>query len=416
MIIYRYVFLFFYYFFYFFFFNDTATTEIYTRPYTLSLHDALPISPRAGGPGDDARAALHARPAARLQPARERAPRTGPRRGRAAARGAPAQGPPGPRTRRACRAPQGRAEPGGGGAGARPVRPVRSPDARGGGPCRDVAKRSRRARPNRGAPALADPGPGRRAAGGARLEPHQRPDLRVHPLGRPVRLPHDLDVDVRHALERADDPIGVAGDHGAGRAAGRRERHLHPHVTPVDLDVVYQAEVHHVHVELGVLHLSQSIPHRRGVQHGRSPSSQPKLVDRVAPHQTAAPARDPRVQPARHGPHAGEAEAAGEPALPRQEPQDLGSGIGAREHAAVGEHEVHRRRERGERNTERRHPRLVLERDHADPLFPVPPAHPVDPRPAEAALAVVDERRPAGPVTGHRTRGRQRWPRPPAPP
>src|SRR5213596_3951996 len=28
----------------FFFFNDTATTEIYTRPYTLSLHDALPIS------------------------------------------------------------------------------------------------------------------------------------------------------------------------------------------------------------------------------------------------------------------------------------------------------------------------------------------------------------------------------------
>src|SRR2546430_10491963 len=29
----------------FFFFNDTATTEIYT----LSLHDALPISPRAAG-------------------------------------------------------------------------------------------------------------------------------------------------------------------------------------------------------------------------------------------------------------------------------------------------------------------------------------------------------------------------------
>ena len=27
----------------FFFFNDTATTEIYTSTYTLSLHDALPI-------------------------------------------------------------------------------------------------------------------------------------------------------------------------------------------------------------------------------------------------------------------------------------------------------------------------------------------------------------------------------------
>src|SRR5216683_4287881 len=33
----------FFFFFFFFFFNDTATTEIYT----LSLHDALPISPRA---------------------------------------------------------------------------------------------------------------------------------------------------------------------------------------------------------------------------------------------------------------------------------------------------------------------------------------------------------------------------------
>src|SRR5215204_7775896 len=33
--------------FFFFFFNDTATTEIYT----LSLHDALPISPQGVGQG-----------------------------------------------------------------------------------------------------------------------------------------------------------------------------------------------------------------------------------------------------------------------------------------------------------------------------------------------------------------------------
>src|SRR5213080_1266624 len=32
-----------------FFFNDTATTEIYTPLYTLSLHDALPISRRLRG-------------------------------------------------------------------------------------------------------------------------------------------------------------------------------------------------------------------------------------------------------------------------------------------------------------------------------------------------------------------------------
>src|SRR5213596_1907125 len=48
------------FFVFFFFFNDTATTEIYTRPYTLSLHDALPISvvfdphEQPGGPKEPA--------------------------------------------------------------------------------------------------------------------------------------------------------------------------------------------------------------------------------------------------------------------------------------------------------------------------------------------------------------------------
>src|SRR5215208_7866626 len=41
--------------FVFFFFNDTATTEIYT----LSLHDALPIS-RTGGPRPAPRSGRHA--------------------------------------------------------------------------------------------------------------------------------------------------------------------------------------------------------------------------------------------------------------------------------------------------------------------------------------------------------------------
>src|SRR2546430_12942765 len=40
---------------FFFFFNDTATTEIYT----LSLHDALPISLKAGGMSPELTAELH---------------------------------------------------------------------------------------------------------------------------------------------------------------------------------------------------------------------------------------------------------------------------------------------------------------------------------------------------------------------
>src|SRR3546814_9050282 len=36
-----------------FFFNDTASTEFYTYCHTPSLHDALPISSRAGAMGED---------------------------------------------------------------------------------------------------------------------------------------------------------------------------------------------------------------------------------------------------------------------------------------------------------------------------------------------------------------------------
>src|SRR3712207_7167136 len=56
-----------------FFFNDTATTEIYT----LSLHDALPISGSGGG--------QHAHPGLRPARLRQDAParRLGPRVGRA---------------------------------------------------------------------------------------------------------------------------------------------------------------------------------------------------------------------------------------------------------------------------------------------------------------------------------------------
>src|SRR5215813_14430030 len=53
-------------FFFFFFFNDTATTEIYT----LSLHDALPISPTSSGPSD--RRPCACRPARRLCRRRDR--------------------------------------------------------------------------------------------------------------------------------------------------------------------------------------------------------------------------------------------------------------------------------------------------------------------------------------------------------
>src|SRR5881296_997390 len=63
--------------FFFFFFNDTATTEIYTLLYTLSLHDALPVpAERVGDPRD------HELPARRLRPPAPRAAVDDGRRGR----------------------------------------------------------------------------------------------------------------------------------------------------------------------------------------------------------------------------------------------------------------------------------------------------------------------------------------------
>src|SRR6267142_6996234 len=52
-----------YFFFFFFFFNDTATTEIYT----LSLHDALPISRQGSTPPGSPAAQAHATPAPRSE-------------------------------------------------------------------------------------------------------------------------------------------------------------------------------------------------------------------------------------------------------------------------------------------------------------------------------------------------------------
>src|SRR6266508_5883541 len=62
--------------FFFFFFNDTATTEIYT----LSLHDALPISARAPGSASRCRSSAGAVPRCR-RTRRSRSRRRGPREG-----------------------------------------------------------------------------------------------------------------------------------------------------------------------------------------------------------------------------------------------------------------------------------------------------------------------------------------------
>src|SRR2546430_16323777 len=124
----------------FFFFNDTATTEIYT----LSLHDALPISARAlhGHRGRDRpdgadrglRAATGGRGRGALaaggrHAGADRRQRLG---GGAGALPTPPEQPPAPAGGMAGGPPpSGPAERGGGGWGARPPPPPRGPGRRG---------------------------------------------------------------------------------------------------------------------------------------------------------------------------------------------------------------------------------------------------------------------------------------------
>src|SRR5947209_20608770 len=65
LLLYCFLFFFLFFLFFFFFFNDTATTEIYT----LSLHDALPIStsPEPLLPEERRQAGLHLLPRSRSE-------------------------------------------------------------------------------------------------------------------------------------------------------------------------------------------------------------------------------------------------------------------------------------------------------------------------------------------------------------
>src|SRR3989449_9065952 len=233
---------------FFFFFNDTATTEIYT----LSLHDALPISlwqllPRlrerpdregrqAQRPSLDASAALAVRAA--RDPGRARAPR---RTGTGlAARGAGARGPgesrthpqrreaaPGARLGGARREPADPARETGGpprelvrvvhlpGQRDRPLRRTRARDPR--VPERDRARGNGRGTPLRGhpqrRPVTGGPEPPR---AGRALLPRRGPG----PGRRRARAPRDSRRGRRRALPRALRPRRLPRPAGEGRAHG----------------------------------------------------------------------------------------------------------------------------------------------------------------------------------------------------
>src|SRR5215510_4437390 len=76
---------------------------------------------------------------------------------------------------------------------------------------------------------------------------------------------------------------------------------------------------------------------------------------REPPYRAAPPLGDAPVDTPRHRPHAGDGESPRPPAFPRQQLAEFGDRVGAGEHPAIGKHQVHRRRERRQRDAEARH-------------------------------------------------------------
>ena len=86
------------------------------------------------------------------------------------------------------------------------------------------------------------------------LEPQESSDPRVHFLRRPVWIPHQLHFDRPNTFHIAHHALDVIDNFGARGAAGRCQSHLDANVTLlVGLDIVDQADVDDVQVELGIL-------------------------------------------------------------------------------------------------------------------------------------------------------------------
>src|SRR6266576_4900082 len=128
------------------------------------------------------------------------------------------------------------------------------------------------------------------------------------------------------------------------------------------------------------------------------------LATRNTAHQTVSPPRDPGIDPASDRQHAGDPKERRQPPFPRQQPEQLGYRIGAREHPSIRQHQMHGCGERRQRDAEPRDTCAVLKRHVHEALFPIPPVQERDGLLTDSAFAVVDQRR-LGDVSGwHRRR------------
>src|SRR5262249_31938026 len=123
------------------------------------------------------------------------------------------------------------------------------------------------------------------------------------------------------------------------------------------------------------------------------------------PHQTVTAPRDPGVHSTRQREYSGEAKQRRKPAFAGEQPEQLGDRIRPGEHATIGCNQMHRGRERRQRDPKTRDRGCVLERHEPQGLFPVPALQDCDRLLADPAFSIVDQR---GISARHRRRARQR--------
>src|ERR1041384_885031 len=132
----------------------------------------------------------------------------------------------------------------------------------------------------------------------------------------------------------------------------------------------------------------------------RAPNLSAGTGSRESPHRAMPALGNASIHATCRLAHTRHREAPRPPPLPRQQPAQLGNGVGAGEDVPIGEYQVHRGRQRRQCDAETRDPGLILERHVVDLAVPVPHAQPSHRGLADTAFAVVDQRRSR--VTGHR--------------
>src|SRR6266498_839000 len=136
------------------------------------------------------------------------------------------------------------------------------------------------------------------------------------------------------------------------------------------------------------------------------PPREPSDLEYRAPDSAGAPR--PGIDPTGDRPHARNSKQGRQPAPSGKQPEQLRHGIGSRIDTTVGRNQMHRRRQRRQRDAEARNRGFVLERYEAEDVFPVPAFQQRHGLLADAAFAVIDQRRISG---RHRQSAPQHRPR-----